>query len=207
MQTRYFILRAQASPDALNAALDAAEIARTLDRTTYDTSLTNVALHLSIAGRFDEALPVAMQCLDSPGLAQSSRISVLPSAARSLAGLGRFEEALRIVEMDFGPMIGAQRAARRRHQLTSLASILHELDQLDGLEHLAALTMALPGAGDGDAVRLHLGEILGGDDALAQLSTPAPSALAENRIDALVESVIADIRKHGDADTAGLSHA
>ena len=132
---------------------------------------------------------------------------MLPSAAKSLAGLGRFEEALRIVEMDFGPMIGAQRAARRRHQLTSLASILHQLDQLDGLEHLAALTMALPGSGDGDAVRLHLGEILGGDDSLAQLSTPAPSTLAENRIDALVESVIADIRKHGDADTAGLSHA
>jgi hypothetical protein len=148
-------------------------------------------------------IPTALECLDSPGLAQSIKISVLPAAAATFAGLGRWEDALQITETDFGPMIEIQRRALRAYQLTALALILNQLGRLGRFDHVAGLAMTQQSATDGLTVHAHLAGVVGGDDSLAALPTPATADLTATRIDALIDAVIAETRDYIDTGTAG----
>ena len=50
---------------------------------------------------------------------------MLTPAVKSLAGLGRYEDALDIVEKDFGPMIGSQRERLQISQAVGIILVLH----------------------------------------------------------------------------------
>jgi len=151
----------------------------------------------------DEALPAALHCLKSPVLQQSGVIAVLPAAAKSLAALGRHDDALQIVETDFGPMTDALRQALRAYKLTALAVILHQLARPERLDHVAGIALTQHSSTDGLTVEINLAQVVGGDDALAALPTPTPADLAPDRIDALIAEMIAEIRNDaGPADAA-----
>lgn len=202
LQARSNALEQRGDPDALTVNMEAAEVGRTLTRSTRDISLTGVALHLSIAGRLDEALLAALECLDSPVLTQSFKISVLPAAVGSLAGLGRYEEALQITETDFGPMIDVQRQALRAYQLTALALLLRQIGRLDRSDHVASVAVTQQDSTDAITVRALLANAVGGDEALASLPTPAAADLTAARIHALIDDVITETRHHIDAGAA-----
>jgi predicted ATPase/class 3 adenylate cyclase/tetratricopeptide (TPR) repeat protein len=204
LQARSIALEQRGDPDALAVNMEAAEVSRTLQRMTRNMSLTGVALHLSIAGRFDEALPAALECLDSPVLTQSFKIRVLPAAVGALARLGRYEEALQITETDFGPMIDVQRQALRANQLTALALLLRQLGRLDRSDHVASVAVTQQDDRGAVIARALLADAVGGDEELAALPTPASADLTAARIDALIDDVIAETRDHINTGTAGL---
>jgi hypothetical protein len=88
--------------------------------------MTALAQALNLEHRFSEALTAAMHCLDSPVLMRWLKIAAIVSAAQSLVGLGRFDDAFQLVEKDFRPIFEAQRTLltatsprRRQHHKTS----------------------------------------------------------------------------------------
>jgi hypothetical protein len=155
-----------------------------------------LAMVMSLPDRFDEALPAAMQCIDSPVIGQGARKNALVPAVRSLAGLGRFEDALEIVEKDFGPMIYSQREGLQVSQVVALTLILHQLQHLERINDIVGLADALAHEliADGFEVRMHLADIIGGDDAFAALPTPDPAGLTADRVASLIDDLIAEIR-------------
>jgi predicted ATPase len=181
---------------ASGTATQLVAIGRTISRIADETSVSILATWLSLAGRFDEALPAAMQCLNSPVLPQTPRINMLLPAVRSLAGLGRYDDALEVVEQDFGPMIDAQRERLQISQIIGLIMILHELQSFERINDLAGVTEAL--APDllwaHREARLYLADVIGGDDAFAALPTPDPTELTPDRIAALINDIITEIR-------------
>jgi hypothetical protein len=181
---------------ALESAMQMVAVGRAVSRSTEDNSVTNLAMLLSLANRFDEALAAAMQVLDSPVIGQTPRINVLIPAVRSLAGLGRYADALEIVEKDFGPMIESQRQRLQITQAAALIVILHQLQRLDRINDLAGVSAAF--APDllwvHREARLHLADIIGGDDAFAALPTPDPTELTPDRIATLINDIITEIR-------------
>jgi hypothetical protein len=73
-------------------------------------------------GRHEESLAAAVLCLDATVMFEIHRIRQLPAAARTLTALGRYEEALDIIETDFGPMLDAQHHNLRVHSSTAWSS-------------------------------------------------------------------------------------
>ncbi|NOX29508.1 MAG: hypothetical protein GXP35_05600 [Actinobacteria bacterium] len=180
----------------LGAAMQLVIVGRSISRAVDDNSGVYEAMLLSLAGRFDEALPAAMQCLDSQVIGQTARMNLLVPAVRSLAGLGRYEDALETVEKDFGPMIDSQRKLLQAHQVVALIVILHQLQRLERIKDIAAVANALSHDhwwGDREA-RVYLADIIGGDDAFAALPTPDPAELTPDRVATLINGLITDIR-------------
>ena len=137
-----------------------------------------------------------MQCLDSQVIGQTARMNLLVPAVRSLAGLGRYEDALEIVEKDFGPMIDSQRKRLQISQFVALILILHRLERLERINQIVGVAQALGHDliwGEYEA-RMHLADIIGGDDEFTALPTPDPADLAPDRVAALINGLIADIR-------------
>ena len=114
----------------------------------------------------------------------------------ALALLGRYDEALDVVEKDFGPMINAQRARLMGAQLAALVLILHHLQRRERINGLAGVAYAFGHKllGFDQAARAYFGDILGGVEALAELPTPDPAELAADRIASLIDELITDIR-------------
>jgi predicted ATPase len=181
---------------ALGTATQLVAVGRTISRIADDISVSVLASWLSLAGRFDEALKAAMQCLNSPVLPQTPRINMLLPAVRSLAGLGRYDDALEIVEKDFGPMIDAQRQRLQISQVVSVILVLHQLQRLERINDLAGVTeaLALDLLWGHQEARLYLADVIGGDDAFAALPTPDPTELTPDRIAALINEIITEIR-------------
>ena len=192
VQLRTLVLMATRDAGALDSIIEAVKVARALTPQAHLTSTDSMAIQLSVTGRFGEALSAATQCLDSPVLAQSVRISALIMAANAFAGLGQYEAALDVVETDFGPMIESQRQALAVYQLTALALILRQLDQLERFDHLARLALARQGLTDFVTVPLHLNHLVDIDDELVVL--PDPADQTPEAIESLVSEVIAEIR-------------
>ncbi|MFT7395105.1 MAG: putative ATPase [Candidatus Azotimanducaceae bacterium] len=191
VQLRSIMLFSQRDPGALASITEALEIASTISRMLYDTSTHSMALELSISGRFREALSAAKRCLDSPVLGQSVRVSALTMAANSHAGLGEYRTALDLVERDFGPMLRSQKRSSAVYQLTALALILHQMDQVDRFEQVARLALAQQELTDLFTVSLHLNPLL--DVEARPASHPDPADLTPEAIEALINDVITEI--------------
>jgi hypothetical protein len=181
---------------ALGSATQMVAVGRSISRTADDNGLPLWAQLLSLADRFDEALPAAMQVLDSQVVGQLPRMNLLVPAVRSLAGLGRYDDALEIVEKDFGPMIDSQRQRLQIGQVVAVILILHRLQLLERINDIAAVAEALAHdtlLGDWEA-RMYLADIIGEDDEFAALPEPDPAELTADRIATLISEVIAEIR-------------
>jgi hypothetical protein len=181
---------------ALNSAMQAEAVGRTLARATDDSAVAVKAMLLAIADRYDEALAAAMQSLNSQVLAQTIRMNSLVPAAKSLAALGRYEAALDVVEKDFGPMIDAQRTRLMGIQLVALVLILHQLQRHERINELAGFAFAY--ARDSRVVevevRTNLANIVGDDKAFAALPTPNPTDLTTDRVATLIDGLITELR-------------
>jgi predicted ATPase len=191
---RAIVLANQHDPDALASATEACKLGSSISRLTHDNSTVWLGIQLSLAGRFGEALAAATQCLDSPVLGQTDRVTVLVVAANALGGLGQYEAALEIVEKDFGPMIDSQKEALAVFQLTALALILHRLNQFERFGDVARLALARESVMQRITVRSHLDPLLGTDDGLDAL--PDQSDVTLEEIEALINNVITEIRGH-----------
>lgn len=124
---------------ALGSAMELMAVGRSISRFFEDNSLVFAATLFSISERFEEALPASLQGLDSELNGQTARMNFIVPAVSSFAGLGRFEDALDIVEKDFGPMIETQKAKLRASQIIALTLILYRLQRFERINHLAGI--------------------------------------------------------------------
>jgi len=193
LHLRGIVLANQHDRDAATSFTEALKLGASISRIVRDASMSGLAIQLSIAGRYEEAVSVTTQCLGSPVLGQSAMLGELPVAANAFAGLGQYEAALDIVERDFGPMIDSQKQALTAYQLTALALILHHLDQPERLDHLARLALARQDMTDRVTVPLHLIHLVDLHDGPTAL--PDPADLTSETIEALITDVITEIRE------------
>ena len=126
----------------LTSVMQAEAAGRTISRYAVDTVAAAKSILLSFTNRYDEMLAAATQCFDSPLVGQASKVDSLVPAAKSLAALGRHEEALAVVEKDFGPMINALRARLLGSQLGALLLILYHLDRHERVHELVGISYA-----------------------------------------------------------------
>ena len=180
----------------LTSVMQAEALARTISRYADDTTVAAKAVLMSRAARYDEALAAATQSFDSPVVGQSSKVDALIPAASSLAALGRYEEAVDVVEKDFGPMINALRPRLMGSQLVALLLILHHLRRHERVYELLSIAYAFCHnlLGFDQGVRAFIADNFGGDDAIARLPTPDPGDLATDRIARLIDGLITETR-------------
>ncbi len=171
-------------------------VGRTLSRYFDEQTVAAKAMLLSRAEQYDGALAAARQCFDSQVLGQTSKVDSLVPAVKSLAALGRYEEALDVVEKDFGPMIIALRARLMGCQLAALVLILHHLQRHERIDERAGVAYAYGHdlLGFDQAARAYFGDIVGSVDALAELPIPDPADLTPDRIASLIDGLITEIR-------------
>lgn len=186
----------QGGDGAVDAANRLEAVGRTISRSAHENSLVQSAFALTLAGRFDEAIGPATQCLESGVIGQSMKMTVLLPAVKSFVGLGRCEAALEIVEKDFGPMTDAQRQRLNGCQLISLVLILHQLQRHEPIDDIVGVARVFSNdlLGNDSDFRLFLDDIIGTDEAHAVIANPDPSELTADRVTALVSDTIAEIR-------------
>ena len=195
-QVRATALAALTTEESIAAATEAVEAARSVSPFAYAGSLALLGTHMYRVGRYEEALSSAMRCLEAPVMMESIRIRQVPVAARALAALGRYEEALRIIERDFGPMLDAQRRTLLNDRLLGLTFILDHLNLIERRNHLASVLLAV----DSEIlvaqnVFLALVEILGSEQTLAALPEPDRGELTPDGSDELVVRTVTHIRE------------
>jgi predicted ATPase len=179
-------------PDALTTVMETEAVGRTISRFLDDNSVATKSILLSRAGRYEEAITAARQCFDSPVLGQTIKIDSLVPAAQSLAALGRFDEALEVVEKDFGPMVISLRTRLVGARLASLLLILRHLGRRDRVRELSGIGYAFGHnlMGFDQAAGAYFGDVEG----LAALPTPDPSELTTERIERLVGDLVVEVR-------------
>ena len=193
-------LRAMLMPgrtdESMAATLAAVEASRGLSQSAEGLAAYSLGVQLYRVGRHEEAVTATLQCLESPVIQESIKIMMISVAARPLTALGRHEEALDIIETDFGPMHDAQHHNLRAHQLLSLAVVLDGLDQSERRDHLAAISLKVNTAWN--SVQLSATEILAGvlgsDEAVAALPDPDPADLNADRVAALISDTATRVR-------------
>lgn len=195
-QVRAIALAALTTDESITAATEAVEAARSVSPFAYAGSLALLGTHMYRVGRYEEALSSAMRCLEAPVMMESIRIRQVPVAARALSALGRHEEALRILERDFGPMLDAQRRTLLNDRLLGLTFILDDLNLIDRRNHLAAVLLAV----DSEIlvaqnISLTLVEVLGSEQMLADLPEPDRAELTPQGSDELVARTVTHIRE------------
>lgn len=197
LSLRTFALMFAGDDAALTSVIQTEAVGRTISRQIYENSVATKAILMSRAGRYDEAVAAAMQCFDSQVLGPTNKLDSLVPAATSLAALGRFDEALEVVERDFGPLISSQRTRLLGSQLASLLLILHHLECHDRVNELIAIGYAFGHdlMGFDQAALAYFGDVLGGEDGLAALPTPDPAELTPDRIASLVDDLITETRE------------
>ena len=178
------------------SVMQAEAAGRTISRYADDTVLAAKSILLSFTTRYDETLVAATQCFESPLVGQASKVDSLVPAAKSLAALGRYEEALAVVQKDFGPMIKALRPRLMGSQLAALVLMLHHLERHDRVRELVGIGYGYAHDlfGFAHAARVHFADLVGGDDALAQLPQSDPADLTSDRIASLIEDLITEVR-------------
>jgi hypothetical protein len=196
LMIRTYTLMFDGDDAALTSAMQMEAVGRTLSRYIDDHTTSAKAMLLSRTDRYDEALAAAMQCLDSHVLGQSTRMNSLVPAVKSLAALRRYEAALDVVEMDFGPMIDAQRTRLISSQLVALVLILHQLERHERINELAgiAYSYARDASGTDSEVRSNLANIIGGHKAFAELPTPDPADLTTDRVATRIDDLVTELR-------------
>lgn len=183
--------------DSWSTSVMQAEAAgRTISRYADDTVVAAKSILLSFTNRHDEALAAATKCFDSPLVGQASKVDSLVPAAKALAALGRYEEALVVVQKDFGPMIKALRPRLMGSQLAALVLILHHLDCHDRVHELVGIGYGFGHdlLGFAHAARVHFADLVGGEEALADLPKPDPADLTPDRIANLIDDLLTEVR-------------
>jgi predicted ATPase/class 3 adenylate cyclase len=190
------ILLPGGTDESMAATLAAVEASRGVSQSAEGLAAFSLGVELYRVGRHEEALAATLQCLESPMIPESINVMQISVAARPLTALGRHEEALDIIETDFGPMLDAQHHNRRVHQLLGLIVVLHGLDQRERRDHLAAITLKVDTNWHAATVNAteSLAEILGGDEAVAALPDPDPAELNADRVATLISDTIAQVR-------------
>lgn len=182
--------------DACVAAAELVAEGRLISRFAYDNAVVTLAMNLSIADRFAEALPAALHAFDSPVLGQSPRMNALVPAAKSLAALGRHQEALDIIQKDFGPMIDSQRDRLHASQLVALALVLHTLQRDERAAEVAGAARALSTEHYVVVreVEKQLSNIVADDAEPAPLPVPESSGLTPDHVARLIDDLVTEIR-------------
>jgi hypothetical protein len=168
------------------------DLGRSVSQFAYASSVSLLGVQLYRVGRHEEAVDAVLLCFEAPEVTEMSRIQQISFAARPLAALGRYEEALDIIETDFGPMLDAQHDNLRRFQLLGLTIVLDSLDQIERRDRLAAISLKLPPPTVNIVVILV--EILGSEEAVAAFPEPDKTDLTADRIAKLIEDIITEIR-------------
>jgi predicted ATPase len=192
---RALTFMSQSNAESMAAADAAVDAARSVSEFAYAMSASVLGTQLYRVGRHEEALSAILLGLETTVMSDSIRVLQLPFAARPLTALGRYEEALDIIQMDFGPMLEAVYDSLRVQQLLSLTIVLHGLEQTERRDHLAALALKL--GTNWDTVETATGvvrDVLGTDEAVAALPDPDPADLNARGLTALISDTIADIR-------------
>ena len=186
------------------ATIDMVEASRSVSPFASAISSSMLGVHLSRTGSHEESIAALLLCLESEAMAESVKLIQLANVAKPLTALGRYEEALDIIEMDFGPMMDAQYRDRHVYQLLSLAIVLHGLDQLERRDHLAAIALGLgPQAIAAKNLAVSLGEIFGSEEAVDALPEPGSNELTADRVTTLIADVITEIRGYIATPAAG----
>jgi hypothetical protein len=193
---RAMVLFPQWTEESMAATVAAAEAARSVCELADVIPKMLLGTQLYRVGRHEEALAVALTCLDSPTLLESGRIRQVPAAVRPLVALGRYQEALDIIETDFGPMLDAQHHNLRVNQLFGLTTVLHGLDQIEPRDHLATTAFRLRGWDFGFDFTAFLDHIYVNEETLAVLPEPDPTELTSEGVTALISGAITEIRDH-----------
>jgi len=140
---RSLVLLGESTDESMAAAVAAVEASRAVSQSAQDMAASTLGTQLYRIGRHDEAHAATRQCLESPVMMESFKIAQVTGAVRSLTALGRLEEALDVIETDFGPMLDAQHRNLRVHRLLSLIIVLHDLRELERRDHLAAISLKI----------------------------------------------------------------
>lgn len=191
---RALVLLGQSTDESMAAAVEAVEASRAVSQTAQDMAASTLGTQLYRVGRHEEALAATRQCLESPVMMESFKIAQVTGAVRSLTALGRLEEALDVIETDFGPMLDAQHRNLRVHRLLSLVIVLHDLREVERRDHLAAISLEIATNWDAQIAADVLAEVLGDKEAVAALPEPDTAELTADRITALISDTIAEIR-------------
>jgi hypothetical protein len=190
---RVLVQMVERRKDFLAAAMESLDIGKEVSRNTQDTAMSSVAMALTLDGRFGDALNASMHCLDSPVALRSIRIGALVPAVGSLAGLGRIEDALQVVQKDFGPMIEAQRQALTIYRLAALALLLHQLGLAERFEQVAALALTHQGITDRGTISIYLANLVDSDDAPTYAAT---QDIRAGHLEVLIDDLITELRDH-----------
>jgi predicted ATPase/class 3 adenylate cyclase len=184
----------QGDPRALEAAERAVESAEGMSDFASAIAHFPLSLELVHVGRFEDSLAAARVCLEAPAISEVIRTFSLAVAAQACSALHRFDQAIDVIETDFGPMLDTQRAALLSSRLTGVAAILVALDKRDDLPRLAGLAMHL---GDHHALEPHRrfwAAAIGGEPALAALSEPTAHDLDLDRVATVLRETTEKIR-------------
>ena len=188
-------LWSQSNAESMAAAVASVDAARSVSEFAYAMAVSVLGTQLYRAGRHEEALVAILLCLETPALTDSIRVLQLPFAARPLTALRRYDEALNLIQTDFGPMLEAVQESLRVQQLLSLTIVLHGLEQIERRDQIAALSLKLGTNWDTvDSANGIVRDVLGTDEAVAALPDPDPADLNASGLTALISDTIADIR-------------
>jgi tetratricopeptide (TPR) repeat protein len=145
-----------------------------------------VADALLSGGQHEQALELVRSCLDAKRANEGIRIPTIATGAAACAALGRFDDALEIIETDLGPMLDPQRRLQLRAQLTGLAAVLAALHDSPDLDRLASIALHLSSNIYDELVRMGWTKILGSEQALDNVPEPSPSDLELEHVSRLV---------------------
>ena len=137
------VYRQQRNPQYLAAAKRAEQ--ETVGISVWANASANAILlgALLEAKRFEEALVAAWACIKAPTNVGPVRMVVIPGGVRACVELGRFDEALSMIQTDFGLGLEALRFINLRAQLTGLATMLDALGRRSMLEPIARVALHL----------------------------------------------------------------
>lgn len=182
---RRLVAALQGDP-SIELATSALEAVRGTSAWAEAIATSGLADALLFDGRPEEALDHIRTCLDAKRANEGVRIPSIATGAAACAALGRFDEALGIVETDLGPMLDPQRRLQLKAQLMGLAAILATLHDAPDLNRLASVALRLSPSIYDELERRRWARILGSNSAIDRLAEPSPSDLELDRVALLV---------------------
>lgn len=145
-------------------------------------------------GQHERALALVRACLGAKRANEGVRIATIATGATACAALGRFDEAIEIIETDLGPMLGPQRRLQLRAQVTGLAAVLAALHDPPNLTRLASIALNLSSNLYANLERNRWIKILGSERALLDVPEPSPSDLELEHVARLVTETTRDVK-------------
>jgi predicted ATPase len=153
-----------------------------------------VADALAEQAKYEQALEHARVCLDAAMVNEAMRALAVVAATHAHAALGRFDEALQIIELDTGPMLEGQRRHMANALLTGLGAIFVGLGDRDRAEQLLAIALEVTDDAFDMIRRRRIINILGSEEDVDQLPEPRAEDLELNQVTRLIEESVAYAR-------------